>query len=202
MTSAETSLTTFLATLPSKTDSFISYIPSNPPLPDATLYTYLPSPDDVSQVYQIPQEKDRCLIRALKSKAKPKVKPKAKSTTRKRPAPASPGPLRKRPYRWSDLQRERKQACLRIALIAACEGRPHADDVLGRLRRGWAENPRKKQLVGPDVRNALCQTLPRWSVAQLKMYISRAELPVPDVNSSSREDLIAAVRSHLAPVEE
>lgn len=86
---------------------------------------------------------------------------------------------------------------MRVALVAACSGRPTGDDVLGRLRRAWAENPRKKQLVGYDVRKALCDSLPRWSLAQLREYVARADVPAGD----TRQELVAAVSAHLGPEE-
>lgn len=177
-------ISAFLSALPSTSDGFSRYDASFPPTAD-TFHHYLPSASDTKEQTPITTEKDRCLIRALK----------ARPAGRKRTAPPPPPPIERKRRRWGALDRERKQACLRVALAAACAGRQPDDGVLGRLRKGWAENPRKKQVVNAEVRQALCATLPRWSLIQLREYLGSAGVEV----GGSRSELIAAVNAHLAP---
>lgn len=97
--------------------------------------------------------------------------------------------------RWSTLDRERKTACLRIALAAATADDVQ-DPVLKRLKKGWASNPKKKQLVDAEVRKAICRSLQRWNIGQLREYVDKAGM---HVQGYAKHDLVHAVHQHLAP---
>lgn len=148
---------------------------------------YLPSPSDLWTRTIIPTEKTRCLIRALRAKP---------SSTRKRALDASSPPTKRR--RWSSLDRERKTACLRIALAAATSGDVQ-DPVLKRLKKAWSSDPKKKQLVNAEVRQAICRSLQRWGMAELKDYVEKAGM---EVRGGAKHDLVHAVHQHLAPDKE
>lgn len=134
----------------------------------------------------IRNEKTRCLIRALKPK----------TNTRKRQfSVGSNEQATKRRKGWSSLEREKKQACMRLALVAATKNNI-ADECLKKLKRGWMQDPKRKQLVNAEVRLALCRSLMRWSIAELKEYLRRAGAPTEE-NEKMR--LVNLVHQHLAP---
>lgn len=156
-------------------------------LPVDAFAKYLPSTEDPAPK-RITTEKNRCLIRALRAKP-------AGEKSLKRPAPSASEQTPKR-ARWSLMDREKKQACLRVALAAACRqgGR---EDTLNKLKDAWAENPRRKQVVNGAVRSLLCETVPRWSEDELKSYLARAGLQ--NESSKAKKDMVQAVLNHLGP---
>lgn len=179
----DTSLESMLRALPSS-GLFSRY--DGTPTSD-TFPLYLPSRSDLWRRSTIPTEKTRCLIRALRAKP---------SGSRKRALDAVAPPAKRR--RWSTLDRERKTACLRIALTAATADEVR-DPVLRKLKKGWAADPKKKQLVNAEVRQAICRSLQRWSVTQLREYVEKAGMKV---HGQAKHDLVNAVHQHLAPEKE
>lgn len=181
----------------------------DPSLPADSFHLYLPSPADVPPTATvITTEKRRCLIRALLSRSASTPKRAASVRSPPRPTPASvsvasPAPRAttsplaetKRP-RWTSLDRERKQACLRVALSAACRTSP-AGSPLHQLRDGWARNPRLRQLVDLQVRRLLADSVPTWNATELREYLSRAN--IPRVLALTRPELVSIVVAHLAP---
>lgn len=73
-----------------------------------------------------------------------------------------------------------------------------SDEILRRLKRGWLENPRRKQLVNAEVREALCKSLGGWSVEQLREYVKEAGIE----GGVSKAELVQAVHTHLVPEKE
>lgn len=183
-------LQNMLSDLPSS-DAFSQYDPSY--VSDAfPLYLPLPTPPD--QIIQ--SEKTRCLIRALTSKADRERRSHTQRREKRRASDmgsdAMPGVAKR--MRWTNLDKERKQACVRVALSAACQHAKHGDLVYN-MRETWLKNPRKKQMVNVDVRKALVKSVDLWTEQQLRTYLERAGgLGVVTV-----EGMVRAVRDHLAP---
>lgn len=88
---------------------------------------------------------------------------------------------------------------MRIALAAATADEVVHDPVLRKLKKGWAADPKKKQLVNAEVRLAICRSLQRWSVQQLREYVQKAGM---EVKGEAKHDLVNAVHQHLAPEKE
>ncbi|KAI0565298.1 hypothetical protein FGB62_19g140 [Gracilaria domingensis] len=144
---------------------------------------YIPEPSDTALQIRISNEKSRCLIRALTARA---------HRQRKRSAPSSMQPAPKRP-RWLDLEKEKKQHCLKVALAASCKhGEP--GDALDRLKQGWAQNPRRKQPVTAEVRRLIRERIPLWSERELRTYLSKAGEPSHEMNV---QQMRHAIRDHL-----
>lgn len=181
--SANSSIESIIHSLPS-TGLFSRY--DGTPVSDS-FPLYLPSQADLWARTTIPTEKTRCLIHALRAKP---------TASRKRPLDSS-GPTSKR-RRWSSLDRDRKTACLRTALAAATSGDVQ-DPVLKRLKKGWSTDPKKKQLVNAEVRQAICRSLQRWSMPQLREYVEKAGM---EVRGQAKHDFVHAVHQHLAPDKE
>lgn len=181
-----------LKDLPTTASGFSQFDPNLQP---DSFRTYLSSASDVAPTCRaIKTEKTRCLIRALKAMSTSEL------TTKKRTLSAAgstgnPEPAKR--ARWSGLPKEQKQACLRIALAAACAH--ESSGALQRLRTGWAEDPRRKQLVNGEVRRAICQSVEFWGLDELNDYMSKGGIPVS--SAMRRPEIIRAVREHLAPSE-
>lgn len=73
------------------------------------------------------------------------------------------------------------------------------DPVLKRLKKGWSTDPKKKQLVNAEVRQAICRSLQRWSMPQLREYVDKAGM---EVRGQAKHDFVHAVHQHLAPDKE
>lgn len=82
--------------------------------------------------------------------------------------------------------------------LAAATAHDVSDEVLRRLKRGWAENPRRRQLVNAEVREALCRSLGGWSVEQLREYVKEAGIE----GGVNKAELVQTVRAHLVPERE
>lgn len=186
------SIMAMLQDLPSTANGFSQFDAS---LQSDKFCTYLSSAaDKAAGCYEIKTEKTRCLIRALKAMST------AEPSAKKRSLSVVLGADKTEPVkraRWSTLAKEQKQACIRIALTAACAHRGNV--ALENLRAGWAENPRRKQLINADVRRAICQSVELWSVDELGDYMSKSGL-TPS-RSIQKMDMVRAVRAHLAPSE-
>lgn len=75
-----------------------------------------------------------------------------------------------------------------------------SDTLLAKLKRGWKENPRRKQMVTAEVRRALCRSLTRWSVADLSDYLTKAGVQGATTGDpSDKTELVQRVHDHLAP---
>lgn len=109
-------------------------------------------------------------------------------------AAVATAPEAKRP-RWTALDRERKQACLRVALAAACK-QPDAPHSLHALREAWARDPRAKQLVDCDVRRALAASVSKWTSHELREYLARAGL---HAGAMARHEMARSVEAHITP---
>lgn len=79
--------------------------------------------------------------------------------------------------------------------LAAATAHGMGDENLRRLKKGWVENPRRRQLVNAEVREALCRSLGGWSVEQLREYIKEAGIE----GGRNKAELVHAVHAHLAP---
>lgn len=205
MTSGESSdhaqpVLSVLSDLPTMSPTaFSNYDPS---APADSPRLYLPSPDDVSHAYPIPTERRRCLIRALTARPPLCGKRTASAasdadvqTTGARVAEDREREREMKRPRWTALDRERKQACLRVALSAACKqlGAPRS---LHNLKEGWARNPRMKQLIDGDVRRALAASVPSWSSHELREYLARAGIVA---GAMGRVEMTRVVESHITP---
>lgn len=179
-----------LGDLPRARGGFTDY---RAPPPSETFKRYTPDPEKQA-LYPAPAtvhtDRTRCLIRALQSKLD--------ITGAKRPAPVAEasGTKRLKDDGWAALGREQKQACLRVALAAACAQSDPAPNLLS-LRAVWAENPRKKQLVNADVRVALADSAQSWAICELRDYLDKAG--IAGDGGGSREYMARRVRAHLRP---
>lgn len=173
--------TSYDASLP--IDAFTQYLATDTPPPQ-----------------NIKNESTRTLIRALEAKSEKRGKKRdlQHDTTRdrKRPATELPAVVGKR-AKWASLEKERKQACIRVALAAASKY-ARAGDRVHKLRKVWQENPRRKQMINADVRGALVESVSQWTEKELGTYLNRAGMS----GVVTREGMIRAVRYHLAPERE
>ncbi|PXF48302.1 hypothetical protein BWQ96_01991 [Gracilariopsis chorda] len=174
------SVQAILRDLPSS-DAFSAFEPT---IATDAFKRYIPAPSDTARQIRIANEKNRCLIRALTARP---------FRSRKRSAPSISQPAPKRP-RWIQLDREKKQLCLKVALTASCQhGEP--GDALNRLKDGWAQNPRRKQSVNSEIRRILRERVPLWTKHELRQYLLKTG---DNPNDMSVHDMRQAIREHLS----
>lgn len=99
--------------------------------------------------------------------------------------------------RWNDMDRDRKQSCLRVAIIAAAKYAQPGDCVY-KLHQTWAQNPKKRQTIDTEVRSALCSQIRMWSMNELKEYLIRAG--IPGSNQMSKSELTRVIKEHMGVV--
>lgn len=97
---------------------------------------------------------------------------------------------------WDASSRECRQACIRTSLSTALRHSP--SPALSEMYRIWEEDPTQKQSVTSAVRRELADTVPRWSMSELQIYLTSANISCRRA-SSSRRELQALVINHLRP---
>ncbi|CAN8067213.1 unnamed protein product [Agarophyton chilense] len=162
-------------------DAFSAFEPSISTTP---FKKYIPEHSDTARQVCISNEKNRCLIRTLAARS---------YRSRKRSAPSLAQPASKR-LRWIQLDKEKKQMCLKVALAASCR-HGESGDALDLLKQRWAQNPRRKQSVNSNIRRAIRERVRLWNEHELKQYLLKAG---ESSNGMTVQQMRNAIREHLS----
>ena len=183
----------FLDDLPSSSDAFTRMV-AQPLRGSESLPRYIPDPEAVKPRVEIQTHRTKCLIRALS--AKPFVDPVRKTEHTQPNKPPAKRQREAESLSWSNLEKEQRQACLRVALAGACDSPNPSHDLVHMLSE-WRENPRKKQKLTYRMRVDLAQSTSTWTMDHLRAYLERAKI----TPALSRAELVRQVRFHLLPNE-
>lgn len=188
--------TNHLAGLPSRAGLFTAGHAGGP----APLKRYVPGASDALGV-PLRSSPTRTLVRALRAAGAAAAPPLPRPAVPPEPAAeAAPAPARKRRRETrvvplDGLAKGLRQACLRVALTAACEA-PDPPAALTGMRDAWRANNRARFRVTRDLRAMLAASVARWPTPVLEKYMQRA---CEGFVVMPRAEMVAAVRFHLAP---
>lgn len=155
---------------------------------------YLPGESDKCVNY-ITESPTRSLVRALRAQPFSLVTSATTGTTAKS-AKRARDTVHHHPT-LENLDKKDRQRCLRVALISATEISQPLPQLVS-MREKWRADPKARFRLTNNLRIALANTASKWTLEQLIKYAEAAEL-LADRPDASRNELLNAVRLHLAP---